>query len=140
MKKILPSILASLLMLASLNVQAWGGNHGGHRHHSHQSHQYRSNNVGKFLIGTAVLGAAIYALEQSRPQVVRQEVYYPQTSYSQQPVLVIRTPSYIQNNTIDYLPYGSRTIIVDGITYFENGGVFYQNDGYGRYLIVHRPY
>lgn len=139
MKKIFTSILASLLILISLNVEARGGNHnyGGHHHYSQQ---YLSNNVGKLIIGTAVLGATLYALEQSRPQVVRQDFYYQQPSYHQQQVVVISPPSYIQNNTIDYLPYGSHTIIVDGITYFENRGVFYQNDGYGRYLIVPRPY
>ncbi len=147
MKKFVIGFLSSVLMLSSLSAQAWGGHHGyrnyggHHGHYQPPRHNY-SNNVGKIIIGSAILGATIYALENSRPKVVREEVYIQQQPVYVQsnPIYMERQNGYRENTVVDYLPYGSRVITVDGNTYFENHGVFYQNDGYGRYLVVPRPF
>ena len=107
----------------SYNQHHYDGNE--HHHHSHHSEYYYNSPQ--------------YYVE---PTVVYSPV--PNSSYTvvapTRNQTIIYSTNQPTNGIIYNLPLNSKSIIVDGIQYYEYGGKFYQETPYGYFINVRRPY
>ncbi len=118
-------------------------------HHKHR--QSNDGNLGKIILGVAAVGALATIVNQNRVYQYEQPTFVmppppPPTVYYQPPppVYVQPAPIIVQRQEPIYLERISnlrydRLITVDGVTYFERNGIFYQRDQYG-YYEVPRPF